>query len=1232
MLIRTIGLFVLASLNLLFAHLHARTPNVKFEQITTKHGLAQSIVGTILQDNRGFMWFGTRGGLNRYDGYKFDLYEADPHDPHSLSSNSVYILYEDHLGILWVGTGNGLNKFDHKTDRFTVYMHDPDDQKSIGGNIVWSILEDQRGTLWVGTHDGGLNQLDRETNQFIRIVNDPHDPNSLSNNLVECIFEDHLGILWIGTADGLNKLEPANRDKVKFTCYRHRPDDPFSLSGNHVRSIHEDHTGVLWIGTRYNGLNKFDRKTGRFTRYQYSDKDPHSLGDGPVWTIHEDSQGILWIGTYGGGLNRFDRENNRFVRCKHDPADPHSLSGNLVESICEDNIGALWIGTWDNGVSRFDRKAVKFRLYQHDPNNSNSMSGWYATSICEDPNAPGRVFWIGTMQGGLNRFDKAENTWTHFRHDPKNPNSLGSDTIGPIYAEQNGVLWIGLLHNGLNKFNPKTGKFILYQHDANDLNSLSNNEVRAITQYPAGVLWIGTSNGLNKFEKEKETFTRYLHDPLNPRTLSRGFCLKVHPGKSGILWIGNRGGGLNRFDPETEIFTHYRHSPDNPQSISDNDVWAIHQDSDGFLWLGTSAGLNKFDPDTGTFIHWRKKDGLASDAIGGILEDHQGHLWLGARGGGLSRFDPKTGAFKNYDSEDGLQSNELPHNWVCKSSSGELFFGGIKGFNAFYPEEVTDSTFIPPVVLTDFKVFNKPVPIGAVNSPLQQHINESQHIILSHQQSVFSFEFAALNYRSPQKNRYAYIMENFEKEWNYVDYTRRFATYTNLPAGDYVFRVKASNNDGTWNEAGKAIKITITPPWWRTWWFRFSSIIIVIFFILTVYKTRTERIRKRSKHLEEINAELNVQINERKRAEQELLFKNTLLEIQKESSIDGILVVNDKRKVLSFNKRFVEMWNVPEKLLETRDSKKLLSYALSQLEKSGEFKEKTEYLYTHKKEKSSDEIIFKDGRIFDRYSAPLFSPTDEFFGRIWFFRDITQRKMLEKQLVHQEKLAVLGQLAGGVGHELRNPLGAIKNAAYFLRMALESPEPEVNETLEILEKEVTNSETIISMLLDFARARPPMEREVDINQIIQDLLSRINVPENIEVKNLFGQSIPSIMADPGQLDQAFGNIILNALQAMPGGGELIIKTEAPDPDWVVISFADTGTGIPREDLGKIFEPLFTGRAKGIGLGLAITRTFVEGHRGSIEVQSEMGTGSTFIVKLPVNKKEEPRNGREIQHS
>lgn len=358
-------------------------------------------------------------------------------------------------------------------------------------------------------------------------------------------------------------------------------------------------------------------------------------------------------------------------------------------------------------------------------------------------------------------------------------------------------------------------------------------------------------------------------------------------------------------------------------------------------------------------------------------------------------------------------------------------------------------------------------------------------------------------------------------------------------------------------------------------------------------------------------------ISKRKQAEEEIHFKNVLLETQTESSIEGILAVDNEGKVISHNKRFNEIWELPAEIIETKDDKKMIQFVVDRLKNPDAFIEKIDYLYANKYEKSRDEITLKDGRIIDRYSKPLISANDDHFGRIWFFRDITEMRAMQETIVQQERLMVLGQLAGGIGHELRNPLGAIKNAVYFLNMSLENAGPEVMETLQIVEEEVANSERIITSLLDYARSKPPLKRKVAISHIIEEVLARINVPGSIVMENRFDETIPLLMADPYQLDQVFGNILLNAVQAMPQGGRLQIKAEIQAPDLLAITFADSGVGIPAENLPRIFTPLFTGKAKGIGLGMAITKTFVEGHGGSIEVTSEEGQGTTFTVKLPI---------------
>jgi signal transduction histidine kinase/FixJ family two-component response regulator len=417
---------------------------------------------------------------------------------------------------------------------------------------------------------------------------------------------------------------------------------------------------------------------------------------------------------------------------------------------------------------------------------------------------------MGTLGGGLNKFDRSTQSFTHYKADPDNPNSLSRDLIWTIYTDRQGVLWIGTLSGGLNAFDPKT-----------------------------------------------ETFTRYAADPSDPQSLSHKSVKALYEDRSGTLWVGTDGGGLNRFDRETQTFTHYKADPDIPHSISNDRIKAIQQDRTGALWIGTGNGLNRFNQTDERFTHYHERDGLPNDVIYGILEDGDGDLWLSTNRG-LSRFNPRTETFKNYDVRDGLQSNEFNAGAFHKSASGEMFFGGVHGVSAFYPERIKDNSYLPPVVLTDFLIFNESVPVGQ-DSPLSQSISEVKEIVLSHEDRVFSFEFAALNYIIPEKNQYAYIMEGVDLDWVYSG-DRRFVTYTNLDPGRYTFKVKGSNNDGVWNEAGVSVNIVITPPFWETVWFRAGMLLVIATTIVGTYYLRVATIKRQQQVLETQVAERTEQL------------------------------------------------------------------------------------------------------------------------------------------------------------------------------------------------------------------------------------------------------------------------------------------------------------------------------------------------------------------------------------
>ena len=590
-------------------------------------------------------------------------------------------------------------------------------------------------------------------------------------------------------------------------------------------------------------MNRFDSKKNRFIRYQNNPNDPNSLSNNVVRSINEDHDGNLWIGTDGGGLDKFVAGskvggNDQFLHYQNNPQDPTSLSGNSVLSIFEDQFGILWIGTNFYGINKYNQGKRQFVLYRNHPNDVNSLSKNAVHAICEDSQG---MIWIGTNGGGLNRLDRKKNRFTRYVYNPQDPHSVSNNTIRSVYEDRHNRLWIGT-DNGLNYFDRQGGKFIRYRNDPNNPHSISNNTAWSIYEDRAGNLWVGTfGGGLNRLDYAKGEFTRYVHDQNDPRSISDDFIWTMYEDSSSFFWIGTIMGGLNRFDTEKGIFFHYQSDSRDSNSISDNKVICLYEDHTGTFWVGTSNGLNKFDRNAEIFHRCSINEGLPT-SIHGILEDDHGNLWISTNHG-LSKYNPGTGRYKNYFENYGLQGDEFSPNACVKCRSGEMIFGGIHGFNIFHPDSIIDDPSLPRVVITDFQIFNKPVAIGENaegRTILAKSISDCNEIHLSYEENVFSFEFAGLHYASPKGNLYAYMMEGFEKEWNYTDANRRFVTYTNMPGGTYTFRVKASNNQGKWNDQGTSIRIIITPPFWKTIWFYGLLLIVLGGIAYWVYQWRVQ--------------------------------------------------------------------------------------------------------------------------------------------------------------------------------------------------------------------------------------------------------------------------------------------------------------------------------------------------------------------------------------------------------
>ena len=789
----------------------ASGPSVRFDRLTIRDGLSQNTIHRIAQDRAGFLWLATRDGLNRYDGYEFKVYRNDPQVPGTLAANRVRTVFVDSKGILWVGSDGGLDRYLPESDSFARYNHLSSDPKSLSHNTVIEVDEDASGDLWVATRNG-LNRFNRKTGMFTRYLNDPNDPDSLPDNDLRSLFIDSRNRIWIGTRNaGLLQFD---RIADHFVSYTHSADNPDTLTRGQINALAEEADGTLWVGTP-NGINRFDEATGRFERFVHNPDDPASLSHNRVLNIFSDSKKRLWVGTLNG-LNRFDPNRKRFLSWQPDLADPMSLSGKSVWHVYEDRNNVLWIGTV-NGLNKYNPGSDRFIHFKHQVNDPYSLGHNNVFTIYQTRD---ETLWLGTAGGGLARYEPDIQGFTHYRHDPDNPRSIADNRVFALTEGADGSLWVGG-YAGLSRLEPGSNAFDNWKADKAIPGSLSMNVVSALLEDSAGRLWVGTyGGGLNRYDPVGDRFMHYR--PGGEGTLSHKVIGRLYEDRQGTMWVGTLGGGLNRYDPQTDRFEVFRHDEAQADSLSNNNVYSLLEDKRGRFWVGTDGGgLNLMDRKTGKFRHYRKQQGLLNDTVYGIVEDNNGYLWMSTNKG-LVRFAPDSDLFVSYNVDDGLQSNEFNGGAYFAGADGELFFGGVNGFNRFFPDNIDVDTMAPEVVLTDFLLFNQPVQIGKMGGIKNYHLPKAialmDSITLNYQQSLFAFEFSGLHFANPMSIQYAYMLDGWDEDWIKTDAKKRWATYTNIPAGEYRFRIKAGNKDNYWKESSHALNITVEPPPWRTWW------------------------------------------------------------------------------------------------------------------------------------------------------------------------------------------------------------------------------------------------------------------------------------------------------------------------------------------------------------------------------------------------------------------------------
>ena len=807
--------------------------NIEFEHLTTEDGLSNNFVISIIQDTSGFMWFGTKSGLNRWDGYQFKIYSNNPYDSNSISNDHVYALYKDSLGTLWVGTEHGLNKFDIQTGKFIRYITHHDSIDFMSQNRVTCIIEDDLSNIWYST-ECGICKLNVATGRIERFLEESKDANppanivlaiykidrerilvgsvkklssfnfksknfTTINQLKELYLEKYINVdailidrkkkLWLGTERGLLSL---SLDKEGYEQFINRPKDLFSLSSSGVTALIEDQNRKLWIGT-HGGLNLMDRKTKKFISYKNDSFNSKSISSSYIHRIFEDRDQNLWIGSRNKGINIISKWGKHFKSYIHETGNLEGLGYGEVTAIVEDKAGDVWVAQFGGGLNRQNNRSGKFEHYYDLPNSKIKIGNSWVQDVYEDKE--GNI-WIGSV--GLDRINPKNNTVVHYDYDSTSKNGIGGFAINPIYEDKKGILWLGCLANGLDRFDKDKGTFEHYKYNTLDSMSISNNQVLSIFQDNKENLWIGTIDGLCK-----------------------------------LIYLKNNKRGFKRF----------RNNPLNPLSISNNIIYVIFEDSKNRLWIGTENGLNLFNYANECFVRYTKKDGLPSNCVFTILEDDFGNLWL-RTDRGLVKFNFERNLFRIYDERDGLldcRAIDWGHKAFHKGRSGKFYLGGQSRLTVFYPDSIKDNPNPPPIVLTDFKLKNKSVEIND-SSYLKKDINYIGSIELPYHENIFSIEFAALDYTAPAKNQYAYKLEGFHDEWTYTDANHHIASYTNLDPGEYTFRVIGSNCDGVWNKIGASLNIIILPPWWATWWFRAIAIIFLAALIYGIYRYRINKL------------------------------------------------------------------------------------------------------------------------------------------------------------------------------------------------------------------------------------------------------------------------------------------------------------------------------------------------------------------------------------------------------